>query len=91
MIQTGRPRNRRSIFCRTVAKNDSLIQSAQTGYGVLRSLGNGGYFLGGIKRSGVLFPFAIEIKNEWSSTSTRHMLLWSAQVQLYLYLVILIH
>jgi hypothetical protein len=72
-LQTGRLRNRRSILGRTVARNESLIQSAQTSYGAqsaFRSLGTGGYFLGGIKRSGVSSPFATKIKNEWSSTST---------------------
>jgi len=72
-LQTGRPRNRLSIFGRTVARNVSLIPSAQTSYGAhsaFRSLGTRGYFLKSVKHSEVSSPFPVEIKNEWSSTST---------------------
>jgi len=56
-----------------VARNVSLIPSAQTGYGAqsaFRSLGTRGSFRKSSKRSEVSSPFPVEIKNEWSSTST---------------------
>jgi len=72
-LQTGIPENCRSIFGRTVPKNVSFIPRAHTGYGAqsaFRSMSTGGYFPQSIKRSEVSSPFAVEIKNEWSSTST---------------------